>query len=79
MLGILGEDQRMTCDVISSAVNISSRLEELTKHYHCKVIASEGSIVTAKNFVTRELDHVKVMGIKHPVYIYEVDTRGLIN
>ncbi|PRP74121.1 putative ATPase [Planoprotostelium fungivorum] len=72
MLGILGEDQRMTCDVISSAVNISSRLEELTKHYQCKVIASEDTIISSKNLVTRELDHVKVMGIKHPVNIYEV-------
>lgn len=41
MLGILGEDQRMTCDVISSAVNLSSRLEDLTKFYKCNAIMSE--------------------------------------
>lgn len=41
MLGILGEDQRMTCDVISSAVNLSSRLEDLTKFYKCDIIMSE--------------------------------------
>lgn len=73
MLGIIGEDSRMACDVISRTVNLASRLESLTKYYGCKLIISESTYnACCEGFLLRELDFVCVVGIPTPVRIYEV-------
>ena len=41
MLGAIGADQRMDVTVISDAVNIASRLEQLNKQYYSALIVSE--------------------------------------
>lgn len=73
MLGILGEENRMDATVISDAVNLTFRLETLTKYYKCGVIISDKVKELLKNeFTTRYLGTVMVKGKVSPVKIYEV-------
>ncbi len=63
----------MSCDVISAAVNLSSRVESLTKYYRCKILATEYTINNCSEEVfCREIDNVCVNGISTAVKIFEI-------
>jgi predicted ATPase/class 3 adenylate cyclase len=75
MLGTVGEDKRMDTTVISDAVNLSSRLESMTKHYGVGIIVSEDTLKKTQDrnkYKTRLLDNVIVKGKTLPVIVYEV-------
>lgn len=76
MLGTVGECMRMEGTVISSAVNLSSRLEGLTKEYGVDIIISDKvqkAIADKKlGCHIRSLGPARVKGKKGDVHIYEV-------
>jgi len=84
MLGIIGEQERMEGTVISDAVNLSYRLEGLTKFYGCSIIISEitlSKIEDKTKYHYRFLGKVKVKGKKEIIPIYEIfdsDTEEII-
>ncbi len=75
MLGTIGESERMETTVIADAVNLSSRLEGLTKKYKIKIAISRNVIDRMHNpdiFHFRFVDKVLVKGKKQSVDVYEV-------
>lgn len=75
MLGIIGGHGRMEGTVISDAVNLTSRLEGLTKHYGSSIIISQDALIKIKNpdaYNYRFLDIVKVKGKQQAAYIFEI-------
>ena len=74
MLGTIGEADRMEGSVISDAVNLASRLEELTKLYQARVLISEETLAHLRDtsYVTRLVDRVAVKGKSAAVDVYEV-------
>ena len=59
--------------VIGDGVNLSSRLESITKQYGCDIVLSEHTYELCKERIrVRELDLIRVKGKMEPVKIYEL-------
>ncbi|MCB0192941.1 MAG: GAF domain-containing protein [Anaerolineae bacterium] len=75
MLGTIGEAKRMDGTVISDAVNLAFRLEDLTKLYGAPIVVSEQTLFNLDNpsrYNFRFLDKVKVKGKQVQVSVFEI-------
>jgi class 3 adenylate cyclase len=76
ILGTIGEKYRMDGTVISDAVNLSSRLESLTKKHHASIIVSSDIIDELKTSATpcyfRTLGVEAVKGRQGKASVYEI-------
>ncbi|MGD1701774.1 response regulator [Dapis sp. BLCC M229] len=74
MLGTVGGINRMDTTVISDAVNLASRLQDLTKVYGASLIISQHTFFALKDYTKynyRFLGQVKVKGKKDVVSLFE--------
>jgi class 3 adenylate cyclase len=74
-IGIVGEAERLSGTVISDTVNLSSRLESLTKTYHTAMLISKETLDKMDHpeaVRTRYLGMVQVAGVKEVRSLYEV-------
>jgi two-component system sensor histidine kinase ChiS len=75
MLGVVGVESRLQVTVVSDAVNMASRLENLSKVYGTSVIISDevyNHISNKEKFSFRALGEVPIKGKAKQAIIYEV-------
>ena len=75
MVGMIGDQQRLQADALSDCVNLSARLEGLTKIYGVPLLISDevvNRLQAPKQYEIRLLDRVIVKGRKEAIAIYEV-------
>lgn len=74
ILGTIGSKNRMDGTVISDAVNLASRVENLTKKYGVSLLISENTykLIDPLQYAIRIIDRVKVKGKKQATTVYEV-------
>jgi adenylate cyclase len=70
--GNLGSSNRLNYSVIGDTVNLSARLESLTRLYDVTNIVSEASRDAAPHFAYMELDEVCVAGKSEAIKIFEL-------
>ena len=74
-IGIVGEEERLSGTVISDTVNLSSRLESLTKTYKTAMLISKDTLDHMKASDTLDLRYlgmVQVAGVNEVRSLYEV-------
>jgi two-component system sensor histidine kinase ChiS len=75
MLGVIGHERFMQGTAISSAVNLASRLEELTKTYGVSLVVSSNVLFDLEDpnrYDYRFLDKLRPRGQAEEVSVYEV-------
>ncbi|HMN26531.1 MAG TPA: adenylate/guanylate cyclase domain-containing protein [Caldilineaceae bacterium] len=75
MVGMVGEGHRMQGDAFSDDVNLTARLEGLTKFYHVSFILTAATyqrLADPGRYHIRFLDKVLVKGKQKPLDLYEV-------
>lgn len=74
-IGIVGESERLSGTVISDTVNLSSRLESLTKQYHTAMLVSKDTLdrmTDPESLDLRYLGILQVAGVNEVKAVYEV-------
>jgi len=73
VVGNMGTAQKMDYTIMGNSVNLAARLEGVNKQYGTWILASETTHNEAGDqFLTRQMDRVRVVGINQAVRLYEL-------
>jgi two-component system sensor histidine kinase ChiS len=72
-IGVIGDGQRADTGVVGDTVNAAARMEQLTKTYGVRILASESVVGGLESeYTVRFLDRVTVRGRNEAVAVYDI-------
>lgn len=71
-MGVVGERQRLAVTVISDAVNVTSRLESLTKACRTSILVTAAALKQPELVTHRCIGKIQVEGKQQVLLVYEV-------
>ncbi|MFM8321727.1 MAG: adenylate/guanylate cyclase domain-containing protein [Chloroflexota bacterium] len=75
MVGIIGDALRLQGDAFSDTVNLTARIEGLTRQFGSRVLLTEQAVTRlerAEDYHLRFIGRVQVVGHKRPLGLYEI-------
>ena len=73
MVGELGHSSRLEYSAMGDTVNLTARLEQLTRDYNCPIVLSEATYTDIKDLVeVQSLGEVTVKGRSHATRLYSL-------
>ncbi len=73
VVGNMGTENKKNYTIMGNHVNLAARLEGVNKQYGTWILISENTYAQiGSNFLTRQLDRVRVVGINTPIRLYEL-------
>jgi adenylate cyclase len=73
VVGNMGTIKKMDYTIMGNSVNLAARLEGVNKQYGTWILMSQSTYDNGgKEFTTRQMDRVRVVGIDEPVRLYEL-------
>jgi adenylate cyclase len=77
IVGNLGSERRFDYSAVGDTVNLASRLEGLTRHFHVHLLVNRQTLIEASgNYCAREVGLVKVKGKEQLVPIVDIAGRA---
>ena len=73
LAGNVGSEDRLSYNLIGDTVNVASRIQDLTKEFHCDILVSEETVkrLGSSYLMKKQLPH-KVKGYSKPITVFKV-------
>jgi adenylate cyclase len=78
LAGLTGSEDRLSYTLIGNTVNVASRIQQLTKVFHCDILIAEDTVDRLNNTFRMEKETPqRVKGYSKPITVFKLCDTGI--